>query len=101
MVYKEGKVQEWKAKQRVQNNIFVQQQKNLLKNEKALHAITTERVTARILQDLQGGDEDNGGRETPSKEILRNYLDSASPGRCHNNVPPLQSFGNSRDLLQH
>jgi hypothetical protein len=75
---KEARLEEWTLKQRQQNLSLENQHKGLLELEKGLHARTMERTMQRTLRHLEYGDGPTGGKDTPTRHMLRDLTSSSA-----------------------
>lgn len=77
---KEARLEEWTSKQRRQNDSIETHNKGLLELEKALHNRTMERTMQRVNRQLEYGDAGTTGRDTPTRQVLRDMPSSPKPG---------------------
>lgn len=77
---KEARLDEWTEKQRRQNSSLETHHKGMLELEKGLHGRTMQRTMERVNRQIEYGDAATGGRETPTREAIRDLPSSARSG---------------------
>lgn len=77
---KDARLDEWISKQRRQNDTLEKHHKGMLDLEKGLHNRTMERTMQRVSRQLEYGDGTSGGRETPTRQVLRDFPSSPPSG---------------------
>ncbi|CAK0892458.1 unnamed protein product [Prorocentrum cordatum] len=68
---KQARLDEWRAKQKRQNDEATQRNQTLLELEKSLHTRSLERTMGRIARHMAFGDGDVRGDETPTRQVLQ------------------------------
>jgi len=77
---KEGRLDEWTSKQRRQNTTLETHHKAMLELEKGLHSRTMERTMQRINRQMEYGDAGSNGRDTPTRQVIRDVPPSPKSG---------------------
>jgi len=77
---KEARLENWTENQRRQNESLEAYHKSILELEKGLHSRTMERTMHRVNRQIEYGDGGAGGRDTPTRQMLRDLPPSPKAG---------------------